>query len=60
MFDVDGKYICLNASTEPETQNEHPEDFSNINQLFVEDMDHDDILDIVTSDSLDDVIIFYG
>jgi hypothetical protein len=28
-----------------------PEDFSNINQMFVEDMDKDGKLDIVTNDN---------
>jgi len=40
-------------------QNGHPEDFSNINQFFVEDMDHDGNLDLVTNDSFNDTKIFY-
>jgi len=40
--------------------NPTPEDFSNIKQMVVEDMDHDGKLDIVTNDNFGDVKIFYG
>lgn len=58
VFSVDGKNICLNVNTENIT--ETPEDFSGIKQLFVEDMDRDGKLDIVTNDELWDIKIFYG
>jgi hypothetical protein len=41
-------------------QTENPDDFSNVNQLFVVDTDKDNKLDIVTNDSLGDIKIFYG
>jgi hypothetical protein len=60
IFPVDGKNICLNINAEPGMINPNPDDFSNIKQLFVEDMDKDGKLDIVTNDSFDDIKIFYG
>jgi hypothetical protein len=60
VFPVDGKNICLNTNTEPDMINTKPEDFSNIKQLFIEDMDHDGNLDIITNDTLNDIKIFYG
>jgi len=60
VFSVDGKNICLNVNVEPDMINPKPDDFSNIKQMFVEDMDQDGKLDIVTKDILDDVKIFYG
>ncbi len=59
-FTVDGKNICLNINAEPNTKNTIPDDFSTINQLFVEDMDKDGKLDIITNDQLQDIKIFYG
>lgn len=41
VFAVDGKNICLNISPEVDIKNATPEDFSPINQLFIEDMDQD-------------------
>lgn len=60
VFTVDGKNICLNVNTEPDTINPTPDDFSNIKQIFTEDMDKDGKLDIITNDDLGDVKIFYG
>ncbi|MEI8009090.1 MAG: hypothetical protein WCI00_07070 [bacterium] len=40
--------------------NPTPDDFSNIKQMFVQDMDKDGKLDIVTNDSFGDIKIFYG
>jgi len=60
IFAVDGKNICLNISQETDSKNPSPEDFSNINQLFIEDMDQDGILDIVTNDEYNNATIFYG
>ncbi|MEI6775257.1 MAG: VCBS repeat-containing protein [bacterium] len=59
-FTVDGKNVCLNANTEPDMINQNPEDFGNIKQMFVQDMDKDNKLDIVTNDALGDIKIFYG
>lgn len=47
-------------NAEPGATNPAPEDFSNINQMFVEDMDKDGKLDIVTNDSFSDIKVFYG
>lgn len=60
VFTVDGKNICLNIATEPDTQNPSPEDFSSMKQMFVEDMDKDGTLDIVSNDTFGDIKIFYG
>ncbi|MEI6672322.1 MAG: FG-GAP-like repeat-containing protein [bacterium] len=60
IFTVDGKNICLNINTEPDRKNPNPEDFSNMKQMFVEDMDKDGTLDIVSNDTLGDIKIFYG
>jgi len=60
IFPVDGKNICLNVNSEPDMINPTPDDFSNIKQIFVEDMDKDNKLDIVTNDAFGDIKIFYG
>ena len=60
MFPVDGKNICLNTNTEPGTQSNSPENFGNIEQLFVQDMNNDGKVDIVTNDKRNDIKIFYG
>lgn len=60
IFAVDGKNICLNTNTEPNIQNPNPEDFSNIKQLFLDDMNQDGSIDIITNDSFNDTKIFYG
>lgn len=60
IFAVDGKNVCLNISPETDVKNSSPEDFSNINQLFIEDMDQDGVLDIVTNDKYNNATIFYG
>lgn len=60
VFTVDGKNVCLNTNTEPEEINPNPDDFSNIKEMFVEDMDKDGKIDIVTNDSFGDIKIFYG
>lgn len=60
IFPVDGKNICLNVNTEPGEINENPDDFSQIQQFFMKDMDMNGTLDIVTLDRLSDIKIFYG
>ena len=60
IFTVDGKNICLNINTEPDIANTSPEDFSDIKQIFVEDMDKDGKIDIITNDEFADIKIFYG
>ncbi|MCX6825442.1 MAG: VCBS repeat-containing protein [candidate division SR1 bacterium] len=60
VFAVDGKNICLNINTEPGTKNPIPDNFGGIQQLFVQDMNQDGKLDIVTNDTYNDVKIFYG
>ena len=60
IFSVDGKNICLNTNTEPNTQNPDPENLSTIKQFFIEDMDDDGKMDIVTNDTFNDAKIFYG
>lgn len=59
MFDVDGRLVCLNTNIEDGQVSTDPSNISNI-QTFFEDMDKDKVLDIVTSDSLGDIKIFYG
>lgn len=60
IFTVDGKNVCLNVNAEPDMLNPSPEDFSNIKQMFVEDMDKDGKLDIVSNDAFGDIKVFYG
>lgn len=60
IFAVDGKNICLNTNAEPDMKTTKPDDFSNINQLFIVDADQDDKMDIITNDTLGDIKIFYG
>jgi hypothetical protein len=60
VFTVDGKNVCLNVNAEPDMINPNPEDFSNIEQMFVEDMDQDGNLDIVSNDAFGDIKVFYG
>ena len=59
MFPVDGKNVCLNVNAEPDTMNATPDDFTDVQQMFVEDMDKDGKLDVITHDSWDDIKIFY-
>lgn len=60
IFTVDGKNVCLNVNAEPDMTNPNPEDFSNIKQMFVEDMDKDGNLDIISNDAFGDIKVFYG
>lgn len=60
IFTVDGKNVCLNVNTEPDIINPNPEDFSNIKQMFVEDMDKDGSIDIISNDAFGDIKVFYG
>jgi hypothetical protein len=49
-FDVDGYPICLNTNVELGEISEHPEQLDGIDQIFLEDMDNDGQLDIITYD----------
>jgi hypothetical protein len=59
IFPVDGKNICLNTNTEPGEINKNPDDFSQIQQIFIKDMDQNGAIDIITLDHLSDIKIFY-
>lgn len=53
VFDVDGTPVCLDIPGGPQSVEE-------LYQIFVQDMDKDGKVDIVTNDSLWDIKIFYG
>jgi hypothetical protein len=53
MFDVDGKMVCLHVPLGPDS-------LDGVTQLFVEDMDNDGNIDIVTNDREWSIKIFYG
>jgi hypothetical protein len=50
IFDVDGYPICLNTNVENNSISEEPEQLDGVDQIFLEDMDNDGALDIVTYD----------
>jgi hypothetical protein len=60
IFSVDGSLVCLNTNTKEGEINKTPDDMSKINQVFFEDMDGDEKLDIITNDHRNDIKIFYG
>ncbi|HMT01663.1 MAG TPA: VCBS repeat-containing protein, partial [Candidatus Absconditabacterales bacterium] len=53
IFDVDGTNVCLDVPG-------GPQDLSQVYQIFFQDMDLDDKLDIITNDSDGSIKIFYG
>lgn len=59
-FALDGKLVCLNANVAVGQEQVRPDDVSGIFQLFLEDMDRDGNLDIITNDVRGLVKIFYG
>ena len=59
IFDVDWYPVCINANVNRWEISEHPEKVSWLHQIFLEDMDLDWALDIVTNDSLWFIKIFY-
>ena len=59
IFDVDGYPVCININVDKWQVSEHPENISWLHQIFLEDMDQDWALDIVTNDSLWFIKIFY-
>ncbi|MDO4713770.1 MAG: VCBS repeat-containing protein [bacterium] len=59
-FDVDGRIACLNTNVAQGKISETPQLLSGVNQLFIQDMDQDNTLDIVTFDKMGDIKIFYG
>lgn len=60
IMDVDGTAVCLNTNVNPGEVTSTPNDISGVHQLFIQDMDKDGNLDIVTNDIAGDVKIFYG
>lgn len=59
-FDVDGYPICLNTNTDQGKINTNPKDISKVSDLFIEDMNKDGKLDIISNDNKGYVKIFYG
>ncbi|MDR2540435.1 MAG: VCBS repeat-containing protein [Candidatus Peribacteria bacterium] len=59
-FDVDGNPFCLNTNVEAGEVSKNPIDTSSVYQIFLEDMDKDNSLDIITNDHKGFVKIFYG
>jgi hypothetical protein len=60
VIDVDGMPVCLNTNAEAGEITSIPNDLSQVPQFFIQDMDKDGNVDIVTSDTLGDIKIFYG
>ena len=59
VFDVDGNVACLNTNVHEWVISSTPTDLSEIFQIFVEDMDLDGKVDIVTYDNKWYIKIFY-
>lgn len=60
IFDVDWYPVCINVNVNKWQISENPENISWIHQIFLEDMDLDWAMDIVTNDKLWFIKIFYG
>lgn len=60
IFDVDGVVACLNTNVNDWEKSSKPSDLSWVYQLFVEDMDQDWKIDIITNDYHGYIKIFYG
>lgn len=60
IIDVDGTPVCLNTNVNPGEISKKPNDLSWVHQLFVEDMDQDGNLDIITNDMAGELKLFYG
>ncbi|MDR2191140.1 MAG: VCBS repeat-containing protein [Candidatus Peribacteria bacterium] len=59
-FDVDGYPVCLNTNVNPGEISTTPHLLSSVHQTFLEDMDKDGAIDILTNDHKGFVKIFYG
>ena len=59
-FDVDWNVACLNQNVFEWEVSEKPSDLEWLNQFFVEDMDMDWVVDIVTYDEKWYIKVFYG
>ena len=59
VFDVDGYPVCININVNEWEISEHPENIAWAHQIFLEDMDNDGAMDIVTNDDLWFIKIFY-
>jgi len=59
IFQVDGSLVCLNTNVKTGQINPAPDDISKIDQIFFDDMNEDDNLDIITNDNRNDIKIFY-
>ena len=59
IFDVDGKIVCLNAGVVAWVTSQ-PSSLDSVLQLFVEDMDRDWKVDIITNDDKWKIKVFYG
>lgn len=60
VFDVDGTPVCLNTNQQGTWISSTPAIFDGVYQLFIEDMNKDGNLDIVTNEKNGDINIFYG
>ena len=60
IFDVDGYPVCININVNKWEISEHPENIAWAHQIFLQDMDMDGAVDIVTNDDLWFIKIFYG
>ena len=59
VFDVDGYPVCINVNVGNWEISDHPENIAGTHQIFLEDMDNDGAMDIVTNDDLWFIKIFY-
>ncbi|MFZ2718776.1 MAG: VCBS repeat-containing protein, partial [Candidatus Absconditicoccaceae bacterium] len=60
IFDVDGYLICLNSNVKQGIKSEDGSNLSGIDQLFLQDMNKDKKIDIITNDKEGYIKIFYG
>lgn len=60
IFDVDWYPVCINVNVNKWEISTRPEKISWLRQIFLEDMDLDGAVDIVTNDGLWFIKIFYG
>lgn len=60
IFDVDGSMVCLNTNVDNGSISNTPDDLSDVSQIFLEDMDLDWNIDIITNDYDWYIKVFYG
>ncbi|MCF7835358.1 VCBS repeat-containing protein, partial [Candidatus Gracilibacteria bacterium] len=60
IFDVDGYVVCLNTKVKLGEKSTNPQDLEGVEQLFIQDMNKDGKIDIVTNDKKGFIKIFYG